>query len=143
LRDSPGERVRTLRVGEGKGSKRGGMSAAEIQLESADARIGFTPATNAVTLPEPEPRAVREALVVLTIGSRQIACGRRPFVRQREDPFQVLDVSDRSVDVHCVNAAGPPYQHTRIRGGFVTLAVFARLNIPAITHHLRSNDSST
>jgi len=43
------------------------------------------PATDAVSLPQAEPRAVREPLVMPAIGSREVACTRRSRIRRHEN----------------------------------------------------------
>ena len=44
----------------------------------------FRSATDAIPLPEPEPRAMREHFVVPSIGSRDVACAEWPNIRRFE-----------------------------------------------------------
>ena len=57
-------------------------------------------AAHAVTLPEAEPRALREQFVVPSIGSRDVACAQRSRVRHGEDALQSLDFGNGLIGVH-------------------------------------------
>lgn len=63
-------------------------------------------ATNAKMLPEPEPRAVRQFLIVPSIRSRDIAGRERSRVRHREQALQPLNLSNRLVNVHSFDHRG-------------------------------------
>jgi hypothetical protein len=43
--------------------------------------LGFTSATDAISLPKPKPRAVREHFVVPSIRRRDVACAEWPNIR--------------------------------------------------------------
>ena len=58
------------------------------------------PATHAISLVQPKPRAVRELLIVPSIGSREIACTQRSGIRHREDALKPFDFSNRLLGVH-------------------------------------------
>jgi hypothetical protein len=57
-------------------------------------------ATYAKMLPQPEPRAVREHIVVPMIGSRKVACAQRSRVWDHEDALQSLDFSNGLFNAH-------------------------------------------
>jgi hypothetical protein len=57
-------------------------------------------ATYAKLLRQPEPRAVRERLVVPSICSCEVACAERSGVRHRKDALQPLDFSNGVIGVH-------------------------------------------
>jgi len=61
---------------------------------------GLRSATDTVTLPKPEPRAIGLLLVVPAIRSRDIAGAQRPAVWDREDALQPLDFGNGLLDVH-------------------------------------------
>ena len=51
-------------------------------------------------LSQPKPRAMREPVIVPSIGSREVALAQRSGVRQREDALQPLDFGNGLVNVH-------------------------------------------
>ena len=57
-------------------------------------------AGNAVLLPKPKPRAVREHLVVPSIDSPEVTRGQRSGVRQGEDALYQLDFGNGLFSVH-------------------------------------------
>jgi hypothetical protein len=57
-------------------------------------------ATNAKMLPEPEPWAVRQFLIVSSIRNGDIVGRERSCVRHREQALQPLNLSNRLVNVH-------------------------------------------
>jgi hypothetical protein len=48
------------------------------------AAFGFTSATDAIPLPKPKPRAVREHFIVPSIRRRDVACAEWPTIRRFE-----------------------------------------------------------
>lgn len=66
--------------------------------ESEDRRLG--PAADSIVLPESKPRAMGELLVVLPIGSREVACAQRSGVPLREEALQPLDVINGPFNIH-------------------------------------------
>ena len=67
---------------------------------SANPAFGFASATNAIPLPDSEPRAMREHVGVPAIRSREIAQAQRSRVRHFVDSLKVFDFGDGSVNVH-------------------------------------------
>src|ERR1017187_2473873 len=57
-------------------------------------------ATDAIPLPEPKPRAVREHFVVPSVGSRDVACAERPNIRRFEHFLLLLDVVNDAFNFH-------------------------------------------
>ena len=57
-------------------------------------------AANPVLLPKPEPRAMREHVVVPSIRGRDVACAQRSGVRYRVDALQPLDFGNGPLGVH-------------------------------------------
>lgn len=74
----------------------------ELAFWSGESR-SFGTATDAIPLPEPEPRTVGLFLIVPSIGGHKIAGGQRSLVRNREDPFQPFDFGDGPFGVHIPN----------------------------------------
>ena len=58
-------------------------SFTSLQFRQVGVR-GLCSATDAISLPKPKPRAVREHFVVPTIGSRDVACAEWPNIRRFE-----------------------------------------------------------
>jgi len=65
--------------------------------------FGFTSAANPVLLPQPEPRAVREHFIVLSISSRDVACAEWPNIRRFEHFLKLLDIVNDAFNVHAVS----------------------------------------
>ncbi|HEY1657955.1 MAG TPA: hypothetical protein VGG14_06395 [Candidatus Sulfotelmatobacter sp.] len=51
-------------------------------------------------LPQAEPRATREVLIVSSIGGRNVAWGERSNILRFEHFLQLLDVVDDAFNVH-------------------------------------------
>jgi hypothetical protein len=60
-------------------------------------------ATDAKMLPQPKPRAVRQILIVPSIGSHEVECGQRSRVGRRENALQTLDFGNSLLGVHAVS----------------------------------------
>jgi hypothetical protein len=72
-----------------------------LALDFAQLDCGrFRSATDAKMLPQPEPRAVRQILIVPPIRSREVARAQRSRVGHREDALQPLDFSNGLLGVH-------------------------------------------
>src|SRR5437764_4677403 len=84
------------------------------------------PATYPIALPEPEPRAVGQLLIVPSIGSRDVACAEGPNIRRFEHFLKLLDVVNYSFNVHASQSCRrKPTSvnlklHTRVRSLSVT-----------------------
>ena len=74
---------------------------------------GLRSAANPVPLPQPKPRAMRERIVVPSIGSGEVTRAQRSRVGHREDALQPLDFGDGLLGVH-----PPQYLTERRRGQF-------------------------
>ena len=61
---------------------------------------GLATPTNAIPLPKPKPRAVREHFVVPSIGSRDVACAEWPNVRRFEHFLKLLNLVNDAFNVH-------------------------------------------
>lgn len=64
----------------------------------------FRPATDAVSVPQSEPRAVRQPLIVRSIRSRDIALVQWPGIRHSEQAFQPLDLVNDPLNIHSSNS---------------------------------------
>jgi len=51
-------------------------------------------------LPQPEPRAVRELIVVPAIGSSDVACAEWPNIRRFEHFLQLLNLVNDALNIH-------------------------------------------
>jgi hypothetical protein len=56
-----------------------------VQFAQLELRRRLRSAANAVSLPKPEPRAIRELIVVPPIYGREVACAERSGVRHGKD----------------------------------------------------------
>ncbi len=74
----------------------GGLAFNSVESEYR----GLRSATDAIPLPQPKPRAVREHFVVPSIRSRKVGWAKRSSVGRGEDALKVLDFGDGSVNVH-------------------------------------------
>jgi hypothetical protein len=89
-----------------------------------DSRLGST--TDPIPLPYPKPRAVREHLVVPSIGSRDVACAERSNVRRFEHFLQLLDIVNDAFNVHSVsisNKRAATVKRRRASGGDQALEI--------------------
>jgi hypothetical protein len=69
-------------------------------------------ATDAIPLPKPEPRAVREHFAVPSIRSREIVSAHRSGVRHRKGALQPLDFSDGLLGVHSSSISTTPRERS-------------------------------
>ena len=60
----------------------------------------ITSAANSVLLPQSEPRAMREHLVVSSIRSRGVSCAEWPRIRRFEHFLYLLDLVNNAFNVH-------------------------------------------
>jgi len=60
----------------------------------------ITSAANSVLLPQSEPRAMREHLVVSSIRSRDVGCAEWPRIRRFEHFLYLLDLVNNAFNVH-------------------------------------------
>lgn len=77
-----------------------------LGLRQSDAR-SLGSATEAVTLPQPEPGAVGQLFIMPSIRSRQIARAWWPSVRRGENALQGLDLGDDLLNIHLWQYTGP------------------------------------
>lgn len=63
-------------------------------------------AADAVALPEAKPRAMREPLIVPSIGSQDIARAERPGIWHGEEALQQFDLSNGPFSVHTQQSSG-------------------------------------
>jgi hypothetical protein len=61
---------------------------------------GVGSATDAIPLPQPKPRAVGVLLIVLSIGSQEVARAHGSRIRHGEDALEPLDFRDGLLGVH-------------------------------------------
>ncbi|MBV8050056.1 MAG: hypothetical protein JOZ80_02635 [Acidobacteriaceae bacterium] len=61
---------------------------------------GFGSATDAVALPKPKPGTMSLSLIVLAIGSRDVARAQRARVGHIEDALQRFNLGNDTFDVH-------------------------------------------
>src|SRR5215813_9133690 len=61
---------------------------------------GLRAATDAITLPEPEPRAVGVGLIMPAICSGKVARSQRPFIRDSESALKPFDFGDGLFNIH-------------------------------------------
>ena len=61
---------------------------------------GLWSAANPEMLPEPEPRTIREHIVMPSIRSRDVACAEWPDIRHCQDALKALDFSNGLFSVH-------------------------------------------
>jgi hypothetical protein len=87
-------------------------------------------AANAVPLPKPKPRAVREHLVVPSIHSREVASAQRSGVRRCEDVLKALDFGNSLLGVHSVSISNMSVAIVK-RSGIATLNGLA---VPFVTY---------
>ena len=79
-----------------------------IGFESGKAALALNPkpafcitsAANSVLLPQSEPRAMREHLVVSSIRSRDVGCAEWPRIRRFEHFLYLLDIVNNAFNVH-------------------------------------------
>jgi hypothetical protein len=65
--------------------------------------ISFRAATDAKMLPQPEPPAMRDLVIVPAIRSREITQAQRTGVRHFEDSLKALDFGNGLLGVHSVS----------------------------------------
>jgi len=74
-----------------------GEAALALNPRSA---LGFTSATDAISLPKPKPRAVGMPLIMPPIRSGEVAWAQRSTVRHREHALNALDFGNSLLGVH-------------------------------------------
>ena len=74
----------------------GGLTFNSVQSERGRPRA----TTDAIPLPQPKPRAMREHFVVSSIRRREVARAQRPRVWLREDSLKPLDFGNNLLGVH-------------------------------------------
>lgn len=96
------------------GSERGILGLYFTQSE----RWRFSPATDAIALPEPKPRAIGQLFIVPAVRCRHIAVGQGAAVGHREDALKLLDLGNCLFRLHPLQSSstGLPKVKRELRG---------------------------
>lgn len=80
-------------------------------------------------LPQLEPRAMREHLIVPTIRSRDVACAEWPYVRGFEHFLKLLNLGNDAFNVHASQSSSTRWEWVK-RKRFPSPSVAAFHNLP-------------